>query len=160
VLDRWYCVLDYPFSFLKRCILKFRKMICLNNSNTNIVKVGLFHINATKNISFFSSFGANKLTLVQGPLIKITSHINKIGPSLCVHPHNFLQTDILIYFSETTGPIENKHDRQIQWMILYTVQVFCPMLSVSLDCTFLITPSVFSNIYLSCVLCAQCCLCL
>ena len=62
-------ILDYPFSFLKRCILKFKKMICLNNSNTNIVKVGLFYINATKNISFFSSFGTNKLTLVQGPLI-------------------------------------------------------------------------------------------
>jgi hypothetical protein len=31
---------------------------------------------------------------------------------------------------------------------------------VSLDCPFLIVPSVFSNIYLSCVLCAQRCQCL
>ena len=33
------------------------------------------------------------------------------------------------------------------------------MLCVSLDCLFLITPSVFSNVYLSCVLCDQCCVC-
>ena len=32
-----------------------------------------------------------------------------------------------------------------------------PILPVSLDCSFLITPSVFSNVYLSCVLCTQCC---
>ena len=34
------------------------------------------------------------------------------------------------------------------------------MLPVSLDCPLLITSSVFSNVYLSCVLCAQCCQCL
>jgi hypothetical protein len=34
------------------------------------------------------------------------------------------------------------------------------MLPVSLYCPFLIAPSVFSNVYLSCVLCAQCCQCL
>ena len=32
-----------------------------------------------------------------------------------------------------------------------------PVLPVSLDCPFLIAPSVFSNIYFYCVLCAQCC---
>ena len=36
----------------------------------------------------------------------------------------------------------------------------CPMLPVSLDCPFLIATSVFSNAYLSCVLCVQCCQCL
>jgi hypothetical protein len=36
------------------------------------------------------------------------------------------------------------------------------MLAVSLDCTFLIVHSVFSNVYLSCVFCSQCwqCLCI
>ena len=34
------------------------------------------------------------------------------------------------------------------------------MLSVSQDCLLLIRPSVFSNVYLSCVLCTQCCQCL
>ena len=34
-----------------------------------------------------------------------------------------------------------------------------PMLSVS-QCLLLITPSVFSNVYLPCVLCTQCCQCL
>jgi hypothetical protein len=33
----------------------------------------------------------------------------------------------------------------------------CPTLPISLDCPFLIVPSVFSNIYLFCVLCAQRC---
>jgi hypothetical protein len=32
-----------------------------------------------------------------------------------------------------------------------------PMLPVSLDCHYLIAPSVFSNVYLSCVLCTLCC---
>ena len=31
------------------------------------------------------------------------------------------------------------------------------VLPVSLDCPFLTAPSVFSNVYLSCVLCVQCC---
>ena len=31
------------------------------------------------------------------------------------------------------------------------------ILSVSLDCPFLIVPSVFCNVYLSCVLCTLCC---
>ena len=34
------------------------------------------------------------------------------------------------------------------------------MLPVSQDCLLLITPSVFSNVYLPCVLCTQCCQCL
>ena len=34
------------------------------------------------------------------------------------------------------------------------------MLPVSLDCLFSIASSVFSNVYLSCVLCSQCCQCL
>jgi hypothetical protein len=33
----------------------------------------------------------------------------------------------------------------------------CPMLSVSMACPFFVAPSVFSNVYLSCVLCVQCC---
>ena len=41
----------------------------------------------------------------------------------------------------------------------------CPMLLMSLDCSFLIGPPVFSNVYLFClslfcVMCAQCCWCL
>ena len=35
-----------------------------------------------------------------------------------------------------------------------------PMMPVSQDCLLLITPSVFSNVYLPCVLCTQCCQCL
>ena len=35
-----------------------------------------------------------------------------------------------------------------------------PMLPVSLDCQVVIAHSVFSNVYLSCVLCAQCCQCI
>jgi hypothetical protein len=31
------------------------------------------------------------------------------------------------------------------------LRVVCPMLPVSMDCPFLIAPSVFSNVYLSCV---------
>ena len=44
--------------------------------------------------------------------------------------------------------------------ILWRLFVLClvyPMLPVSLDCPFLIAPSVFSNVYLSCVLCTLCC---
>jgi hypothetical protein len=33
----------------------------------------------------------------------------------------------------------------------------CPMLPVSMACPFFVAPSVFSNVYLSCVLCVQCC---
>ena len=43
---------------------------------------------------------------------------------------------------------------------VYLSCVLWPMLSVSLDCSFLITHSIFSNVYLSCVLCDQCCQCL
>jgi hypothetical protein len=55
----------------------------------------------------------------------------------------------------------------VLWRVMYNtycvfwfVFVLClvyPMLPVSLDCPFLIAPSLFSNIYLSCVLCTQCC---
>ena len=44
--------------------------------------------------------------------------------------------------------------------ILLRLFVLCflyPMLSISLDCIFLIVPLVFSNVYLSCVLCTLCC---
>jgi hypothetical protein len=41
--------------------------------------------------------------------------------------------------------------------VLYLVY---PTLSVSLGYSFLIALSVFSNVYLSCVLCTQCCQCL
>ena len=44
--------------------------------------------------------------------------------------------------------------------ILWRLFVLClvyPILPVSLDCPFLITPLVFSNVYLSCVLCNLCC---
>jgi hypothetical protein len=44
--------------------------------------------------------------------------------------------------------------------ILWCLFVLCleyPMLSVSLDCIFLIAPLVFSDVYLSCVLCTLCC---
>jgi hypothetical protein len=44
--------------------------------------------------------------------------------------------------------------------ILWRLFVLClmyPMLPVSLDCLFLIAPLVFSDVYLSCVLCTLCC---
>ena len=46
---------------------------------------------------------------------------------------------------------------------LWIVQFWLPLrlsnvyLSVSLDCAFLIAPLVFSNVYLSCILCTLCC---
>ena len=49
------------------------------------------------------------------------------------------------------------------WLPLrYSLTFICPcfvypMLPVSLYCPFLIAPSVFSNVYLSCVLCTLCC---
>ena len=46
-----------------------------------------------------------------------------------------------------------------QTLIRKGVFVLClvyPMLTVSLDCPFLIAPSVFSNVYLFFVLCTQC----
>jgi hypothetical protein len=43
---------------------------------------------------------------------------------------------------------------------LFVMCLVCPMLSVSLYWSFLIAPSVFSNLYLSCVLYVQCFLCL
>jgi hypothetical protein len=44
---------------------------------------------------------------------------------------------------------------------MLSVSLDCPfLLSVSLDCSFLITPLVFSNLYLYCVLCTRCCQCL
>ena len=39
---------------------------------------------------------------------------------------------------------------------LFVLCLVYPMLPVSLDCPFLIAPSVFSNMYLPCVLCTQC----
>ena len=43
---------------------------------------------------------------------------------------------------------------------LFVMCFVYPMLPVSLDCPFLFAPSVFSKVYLSCVLCIQCCQCL
>ena len=40
---------------------------------------------------------------------------------------------------------------------LFVLYLVYPMLPVSLDCPFLIVPSVFSNVFLSCVLCTLCC---
>ena len=40
---------------------------------------------------------------------------------------------------------------------LFILCLVYPMLPVSLDCPLLIAPSVFSNVYLSCVLCTLCC---
>ena len=40
--------------------------------------------------------------------------------------------------------------------LIFIIHV-CTMLPASLDCSFLVASSVFSNVYLSCVLCAQCC---
>ena len=40
---------------------------------------------------------------------------------------------------------------------LFAMCLVYPMLPVSLNCPFLIAPSVFSHIYLSCVLCTLCC---
>lgn len=83
-------------------------MICLNNSNTNIVKVGLFYINATKNISFFSSFGTNKLTLVQGPLIKITSQAQITQYHLSSTSQKFVLKHIIGHGGLIEFPIRTK----------------------------------------------------
>jgi len=40
---------------------------------------------------------------------------------------------------------------------LFFFRLVYPMLPVSLDCPFWIAPSVFYNVYLSCVLCTLCC---
>ena len=40
---------------------------------------------------------------------------------------------------------------------LFVLCLVYPMVTVSLDCPFVIVPSVFSSIYLSCVLCNLCC---
>jgi hypothetical protein len=40
---------------------------------------------------------------------------------------------------------------------LFVLCLVCPMLPVSLACPFCVAPSIFSNAYLSCVLCVQCC---
>jgi hypothetical protein len=37
-------------------------------------------------------------------------------------------------------------------LFVFVLCLVYPMLAVSLDCSFLITPLVFSNVYLSCVL--------
>jgi hypothetical protein len=42
---------------------------------------------------------------------------------------------------------------------VYLCCVLCAQCFQCLDCSFLITSSVFSNVYLSCVLCAHCCQC-
>ena len=44
--------------------------------------------------------------------------------------------------------------------VYYTGTCVCLMLPVSLDCTFLLAPFLFSNVYSYCVLCGQCCQCL
>ena len=44
----------------------------------------------------------------------------------------------------------------IFWCLFVLCLVY-PMLPVSLDCLFLIAPLVFSNVYLSCILCILCC---
>ena len=49
----------------------------------------------------------------------------------------------------------------LQFSLTFICPVYCvPNLPVSQDCLLLITPSVFSNVYLLCVLCTQCCQCL
>ena len=45
-------------------------------------------------------------------------------------------------------------------VLVLVLNLVYPMLPFSLYCPFLIVPSVFSSIYLSCVLCTQCCHCL
>jgi hypothetical protein len=44
----------------------------------------------------------------------------------------------------------------ILWRLFFLCLVY-PMLPVSVDCIFLIAPLVFSDVYLSCVLCTLCC---
>jgi hypothetical protein len=46
----------------------------------------------------------------------------------------------------------------LRYSLTFIRPVSCvPYVAISLDCPFLIAPSVFSNIYLSCVLCTLCC---
>jgi hypothetical protein len=46
----------------------------------------------------------------------------------------------------------------VQHILCYVfLRLVYPMLPVSLDCPFLIVPLVFTNVYLSCVLCTLCC---
>jgi len=45
-------------------------------------------------------------------------------------------------------------------LCLFVFRHVCPMMPVFPDCPFLIALSVFSSVYLSCVLCAQCSTCL
>ena len=45
----------------------------------------------------------------------------------------------------------------LDYLFLIALRLVYPMLPVSLDYLFLIAPSVFSNVYLSCVLCTLCC---
>jgi hypothetical protein len=40
---------------------------------------------------------------------------------------------------------------------LFVLCLVCSMLPVSLACPFFVAPSIFSSVYLSCVLCVQCC---
>ena len=40
---------------------------------------------------------------------------------------------------------------------LFVLYLVYPMLPVPLDCPFMIAPSVFSNVYLSCIFCTLCC---
>jgi uncharacterized membrane protein len=71
-----------------------------------------------------------------------------ISPVSCV-----LNVDNVSGFSILDGPL-GFHLRLFLLCLAYL------MLTVPLDCPFLMAPSVFSNVYLSCVLCTQCWQCL
>jgi hypothetical protein len=62
------------------------------------------------------------------------------------------------YSTQDTGQINVREHRRgnQQWTIQRNWQHIVHKTPVSLDCSLLIAPSVFSNVYLSCVLCTIC----
>ena len=78
---------------------------------------------------------------LNAPLVFTDVYLSCVLCTLCCH---FLW---IVYFYCPFG---------ILWRLFVLCLVY-PMLPVSLDCIFLIAPLVFSNVYLSCVLCTLCC---
>ena len=66
---------------------------------------------------------------------------------ILVHPSEFVLVIILVFCVEF-----------LVLLVCFVLCLVCPMLSLSLDCPFLIVPSVFSNVYLLPMVCPVFCI--
>jgi hypothetical protein len=126
-----------------------------------VVNIGGIADHQCSNFPFIILFKMALITL-------LFFHLQELFNNTChLTPHLFLSkcmffVGMFIFFSST-----RVHPRVFIGFVLLIIVVFClfpfcvfhPM-SLSMDCPFLVVPSVFFSMHLSCVQCTICCLCL